>query len=103
LFKISYTGSFLVTLPCTLIISPKLVHLLYFTSFYLSPLLRVTSTGLKILYSSLYREYIKHIHLLNFLLLHFPLPMWLPLSVTCFSWYCCICVRSPTNVAGKNE
>jgi hypothetical protein len=43
----------------------------------------VISTGLKILYSFLYREYINHIHLLNFFLLAslsliFALPLvWL--------------------------
>jgi hypothetical protein len=60
---------------------PELVHLLYFSSFYLSRLLMVILTGLKILYSFLYREYINHIHLLNFLLLPslshmWPLHMW---------------------------
>jgi hypothetical protein len=42
-----------------------------FFSFLLSSLLLVISKGLKILYSLLYRKYINHIHLLNFLLL-FP-------------------------------
>jgi hypothetical protein len=46
---------------------------LLFFSFYLSPLLTVILTGLKVLYSFLYREYINHIHLLNLLLLPFPL------------------------------
>jgi hypothetical protein len=40
-----------------------LVHLFYFSSFCLSLFLMVISTGLKILYSFLYREYINHIHL----------------------------------------
>jgi hypothetical protein len=35
----SYTGSFLVTFPCTLVLEPKLVHLLHFSSFYLSSLM----------------------------------------------------------------
>jgi hypothetical protein len=39
------------------------VHLLYFSFFYHSPFLMVVSTGLKILHSLLYREYINHIHL----------------------------------------
>jgi hypothetical protein len=38
---------------------------------YLSPLLMVVSTGLKILYLFLYRKYINCIYLLNFLLLPF--------------------------------
>jgi hypothetical protein len=61
-----------VTFPCIYVLQPKLVHLLYFSSFYLSPLLMVVSTVLKILYSFLYRGYINHIHFLNFPLL--PLP-----------------------------
>jgi hypothetical protein len=48
-------------------------------------LLMVISTGLKFLYLFLFRKYINHIHLLNFL----PLPslsnMWTLLHVTCFS------------------
>jgi hypothetical protein len=65
----SYSRSFLVALLCLYVLWPNLVHLLYFSSFYLSPLLMVVSTSLKILYSFLYREYINHIHLLYFLLL----------------------------------
>jgi hypothetical protein len=61
-----------VAVPCLYVLKPDLVHLLYFSSFYLSPFLMVVSTGLKILYSFLYREYIKHIHLLNFRLLPSP-------------------------------
>jgi hypothetical protein len=52
-----------------------------FSSFYLSPFLMVVSTGLKILYSFLYRVH-NHIHLLNFLLL--PSPSCPPISITCF-------------------
>jgi hypothetical protein len=52
---------------------------------YISPFLRAVSTGLKILYSFLYRKYINHIHLPNFLLLPSPSLMWHPLSVTYFS------------------
>jgi hypothetical protein len=55
------------------------VHLLYFSSFYLSPFGMVVSTSLKILHSFLYREYINYIHLLNFLLLPSPSLMWSPL------------------------
>jgi hypothetical protein len=62
-----------------------------FCSFYLSPPL---STGLKTLYSFLYRKYINHIHLLNFLLLPSLSRMWLPLARPVFSNYCCICIRS---------
>jgi hypothetical protein len=47
------------------ILYPDFVHLLYFYSFYLSPFLMVVSTGLKILYLFLCREYINHIHFLT--------------------------------------
>jgi hypothetical protein len=84
----------------------EMVHLLCFSSFYLSPFvhtffgsflphpfLMVIWNSLKILYTFLYREYINHIHLLNFFLLSCPSQMWPPFSVTCFPQYCCICVR----------
>jgi hypothetical protein len=58
-----------VAFPCVYVLLHELVHPLYFSPFYLSPLLRAISTGLKILDSFLYRKYINHIHLLNFLLL----------------------------------
>jgi hypothetical protein len=71
-------------------------HVLYFYSFYLSPLLMVASTGLKILYSFLYRPSINHIHLLDFLLLVSPSHMWLCLSVTCINgsklFFVCFCL-----------
>jgi hypothetical protein len=56
-----------------------------FSPFYISPLLMVTSTGLQILYPFLYRKYINHIHLLNFLLLPSASHMWPAFIVTCFS------------------
>jgi hypothetical protein len=49
----------------------------YLSSFHFIPLLMVILRGLKILYSFLCREYINHIHLLNFLLLPFLSHMWL--------------------------
>jgi hypothetical protein len=64
----SYIGSFIVTFPCAYVLYPELVHPLCF-SYYLSPLLTVISTGFKILYSFLYRKYINHVHLRNFILL----------------------------------
>jgi hypothetical protein len=64
----SYIGCFIVIFLCIYVLSPELVHPLYFSSFYLNSFLMVISTGLKILYSFLYREYINHIHL-NFSLL----------------------------------
>jgi hypothetical protein len=72
--------------PCIyILLKPKLIHVSYFSPFYLSLFLMVISTGLKILYAFLYREYINHIHLLNFLLLPSLSYMWPPLSMTCFS------------------
>jgi hypothetical protein len=65
----SYTGCFIVVLPCIYVLKLELLYLLYFSPFYLSPILIVISTDSKILYSFLYRKYINHVHLLNFLLL----------------------------------
>jgi hypothetical protein len=76
-FKATYTGSFLVALPCTYVLYPHLVHLVYFSSFYLNPFLMVVWTSLKILYAFLYREYINHIHLLPSL----PSPLVCDLSL----------------------
>jgi hypothetical protein len=67
LFKIATQG---VSLWHFHVFISELVPLLCFSSFYLIPLLILVSTGLKILYSFLYREYINYIRLLNFL----PLP-----------------------------
>jgi hypothetical protein len=98
--KGSYTGSFLVIFPYINIfpyISNWLISFI-FLHFYLGPFLMVVSTGLRILYLFLYREYINNIHLLNFLLLPHPSHMWPPLSVTSFSLYCCICIRSLVHI-----
>jgi hypothetical protein len=80
----SYTGSFLVALRCIYVLYPKLVHLLYFSLVYYSPFLIRVSTGLKILYSFLYREYISHSHLLNFLFYPPPLVHDLALAWSVF-------------------
>jgi hypothetical protein len=73
---------------CIVTLSPELVHPLCFSPFYLSPLLMVISTALKILYSLVYRKYINRIYVLNFL----PLPslscMWPALSMNYFSKHC---------------
>jgi hypothetical protein len=53
-----------------------MAHLLYFSSFCLSPFLMVISTCLKILYSFLYRKCINYIHLHNFFLLPSSSPLW---------------------------
>jgi hypothetical protein len=57
-----------VALPCIYVLQPNLVHILYFSSLYLSAFLTVVSTSLKILHSFLYGEYINHIHLPNIFL-----------------------------------
>jgi hypothetical protein len=62
---------------------PKLVHPLYFSPFYLSPLLMVISTGLKVLYSFSYRKYFNHVHL-HFLLSPSPPINVLPLTESVF-------------------
>jgi hypothetical protein len=85
LFKIASQGVPLWHIHVHIHIYSALVHFFYFSSFYLSPLFMVAATGLKTLYSFLYREHLNHIHLLNFLLLHTLSHMGL-LSMTCFSW-----------------
>jgi hypothetical protein len=63
LLKIATLGVFLWHFHVYMyILKPELVYL-SFPSFCLSSLIMVISTGLKILYSFLYREYINHIHL----------------------------------------
>jgi hypothetical protein len=59
------------TFPCIYVLYPELLHPI-FLLFYLSPLIVVISTGLKILYSFLNRKYIPHLYLLYFLLLTSP-------------------------------
>jgi hypothetical protein len=41
---------------CIYVLYPKLVHPLHFSPFYISPFVMVILTGLKILYSFLYRN-----------------------------------------------
>jgi hypothetical protein len=84
LFKIATQGA---VFPCDISMSIYVLYLkwVYFSSFDLSCFLMVVSTGLKILVSFLYREYINHIHLLNFLLFPYPSHVWPTFSVTCFS------------------
>jgi hypothetical protein len=69
LFKRAIQGEFSCDIyTCIYVLLLKLVHL-YFSPFFLGPVLMVISTGLKILHSFLYRKHINHIHLLIFLLL----------------------------------
>jgi hypothetical protein len=89
------SGSFLVAFPCIYALLPKLVHLLYFSSFFFSLLLIVVSTGLESLYSFMYREYINNIHLLTSFF------FYLLFSVSCFSKSCCTCIRSVLHIWQK--
>jgi hypothetical protein len=65
----SSTGSFSYDFSRYICIITQVGRVFHFFPFYLSPLFMVISTGLKILYSFLYRKYITHIHLFNFILL----------------------------------
>jgi hypothetical protein len=66
------------------VLEQQLVHLLYFSSFYLSLFLMMVSASLRIVYSFLCREN-NHIPLFSFLLLSYSSHMWHPFSVSCFS------------------
>jgi hypothetical protein len=78
LLKIAIQG--VVTFSCIYVLSREFFHLLYFSPFYLSLLPMVILTGLKILYSFLYREYINHAHLLTSLFYPPPLVCDFPLT-----------------------
>jgi hypothetical protein len=72
----SYTGRFLVLLPCICLLQPRLVHL-YQTSLLLpSPLSIVASTSLRLLYLFTYSEQV-----FGFLPFPYPSPVCSPLSV----------------------
>jgi hypothetical protein len=78
LFKITIPGVFLWHFHIYMHYNPNWL-IFCFSPFYLS-LLMVISTGLKILYLFLYRNYITHIDLSNFLLSHPSLMYDLPLA-----------------------
>jgi putative effector of murein hydrolase len=65
---------------CIYLLYPGLVHPFHFASFYLIPYMVVISTSLKILYQFLYRMYINHTHLLNFLFYPSPVISAFPLG-----------------------
>jgi hypothetical protein len=77
-----------------------LVHPLYFSPFYLSQLLVMISTCLKILYWCLYRKHFRHIHLLNFLLSPSPISD-LPLVWSVFHNIAYICIVSIFHICEK--
>jgi hypothetical protein len=69
--KGSYTGRFLVFLPCTYVLQPTLVHLCQIFALLLIPLPIVASVNLRLLQSFLYSEHISHIQVLF---------LWFPFS-----------------------
>jgi hypothetical protein len=83
--KDSYTERFLALLPCTCVLQPELVHLYQISSLFPSHLPIVVSVSLRLLYSLLYSEHIKHFQVLGFLPFPYssctrsPLSMW-PMS-----------------------
>jgi hypothetical protein len=65
--KDSYTERFLELLPCICVLQPILVHLYQTSSLLLGPLSIVASVSVRLLYSLLYSEHIKHFQVLGFL------------------------------------
>jgi hypothetical protein len=79
--KDSYTGRFLVLLPCTCVLQPTLV-LLYQTSLLLPDSFPIVATAsLRLLYLLLNREHINHIQVLGFLSFPYLSCVQAPLSV----------------------
>jgi hypothetical protein len=70
--KDSYAERFLALPPCKCVLQPELVHLYQPSSLLPGHLPIVTSVSLRLLYSLLYSEYIKHFQVLVFL--PFPMP-----------------------------
>jgi hypothetical protein len=64
----SYIERFLVLLPCTCVLQPKLVHLCQTSSLLPSHLPIVASGNLRLPYSALNREHTKHIPFLSLFL-----------------------------------
>jgi hypothetical protein len=65
--KDSYTGRFLVLLPCICVLQSKLFCLYQNSSLLPSPLPIVASASLRLLYLLLYSEHINHIQIFGFL------------------------------------
>jgi hypothetical protein len=65
--KDSYMERILALLPCTCVLQPSLVLLYQTSSLLPSPLPRVASASLRLLYLLLYSEHINHIQVLGFL------------------------------------
>jgi hypothetical protein len=68
-------------LPCTCVSQPTLVHLYHTSSLLPSPFPIVASVSLRLLYSLLYREHIKHFQVLGFLPFPYSSRACSPLSV----------------------
>jgi hypothetical protein len=60
-------------LPCTCVLKPTLVHLYQTFSLLPSPLSRVASASLRLLYLLLYSKHIKHFQISGFL--PYPIPL----------------------------
>jgi hypothetical protein len=70
--------------PCTCVLQPTLVHVYQTSSLLSSSLPIVASASLRLLYSLLYSEHIKHIQVLSFL--PFPYFSCAPLLLVCDPW-----------------
>jgi hypothetical protein len=79
--KDSYTQWFLVLLPCTCVLQPKLIHVYLTSSLLPGHLPTVASASSKLLYSLPYSEHIKHIQVLGFLSFPYSSYLWSPLNV----------------------
>jgi hypothetical protein len=79
--KDSYTERFLALLSCTYVLQPTLVHLYQNSSLLPGPLPMVASASLRLLYSLLYSEHIKHFQVLGFLPFPYASRTQSPLSV----------------------
>jgi hypothetical protein len=66
---ITCTGSFIMTFPYMCTMYPGLFHPLHFSPSPQLPLLKMTPTGLSVLYLYMYRKHTDHIHPL-----HLPSP-----------------------------
>jgi hypothetical protein len=79
--KDSYTERFLVSLPCTCVLQPTLVHLYQTSSLLPSLLPIVASASLRLHYSLLYSEHVNHIQGFGFLPFPYSSHTWSPHSV----------------------
>jgi hypothetical protein len=79
--KDGYIERFLALLPCICVLQPRLIHLYQTSSVLPGPLPIVASASLRLLYSLLYSEHIKHFQVLGFLTFLYSSHACSPLSV----------------------